>query len=330
MLKSIGSIQLALATVFVVPAVTGQDEGVTTLEAQLDATLSSLHYLAGLRNSAQAGEAGSMRAIIAATEEPREATPQRTSRLQGLRDEISKLRYSLDRLLADPKEVQAITNLPSSVLRTLGLGGETPTAPTAVPIGVQGTGARAVETPNTTTTPRASAPLGAQTQAPFTGAGATGPAAATPYSDAARPDVLVGTAPTIGLNGALHARIMGDLRPLDGVSPAARRRGDEALALEATDYVADAVRLGKLLVRADRPAEAIQVLENAERTPATRYWLARAYQAQERLDEALEIFIVLTEDEKAGEYRVLAERDRDFLQFKRDFLRNRKSSRRDR
>ena len=147
---------------------------------------------------------------------------------------------------------------------------------------------------------------------------------------AGRPDVLVGTAPTIGINGALHASIMGDIRPLDGVSPAARRRGDEALALEATDYVADAVRLGKLLVRADRPAEAIQILENAERTPATRYWLARAYQAQERLDEALEIFIVLTEDEKAGEYRVLAERDRDFLQFKRDFLRNRKSSRRDR
>ncbi len=327
MLKSIGSIQLALATVFVVPAVTGQDEGVTTLEAQLDATLSSLHYLAGLRNSAQAGEAGSMRAIIAATEEPREATPQRASRLQGLRDEISKLRYSLDRLLADPREVQAITNLPSSVLRTLGLGGETPTAPTGT-AGTSGAAARAVETPNTGTTSRESAPFGAPTRAPLTGTDATGGAATTP--DTARPDVLAGTAPTIGLNGALHARIMGDIRPLDGVSPAARRRGDEALALEATDYVADAVRLGKLLVRADRPAEAIQILENAERTPATRYWLARAYQAQERLDEALEIFIVLTEDEKAGEYRVLAERDRDFLQFKRDFLRNRKSSRRDR
>lgn len=328
MLKSIGSIQLALATVFVVPAVTGQDEGVTTLEAQLDATLSSLHYLSGLRNSAQAGEAGSMRAIIAATEEPREATPQRASRLQGLRDEISKLRYSLDRLLADPREVQAITSLPSSVLRTLGLGGEAPAVPTGVPTGTQPTGPRAIETPNTGTTSRETTPFGAPTRAPLTGTDATGAAATTP--DVARPDVLAGTAPTIGLNGALHARIMGDIRPLDGVSPAARRRGDEALALEATDYVADAVRLGKLLVRADRPAEAIQILENAERTPATRYWLARAYQAQERLDEALEIFIVLTEDEKAGEYRVLAERDRDFLQFKRDFLRNRKSSRRDR
>jgi len=326
MLKSIGSIQLALATVFVVPAVTGQDEGVTTLEAQLDATLSSLHYLTGLRTSAQAGEAGSMRAIIAATEEPREATPQRASRLQGLRDEISKLRYSLDRLLADPREVQAITNLPSSVLRTLGLGGETPTALTGAP----GAAARAVETPNTGTTSRESAPLSAPTRVPLTGTDAAGSTATAPNTDAARPDVLVGTAPTIGLNGALHARIMGDIRPLDGVSPAARRRGDEALALEASDYVADAVRLGKLLVRADRPAEAIQLLENAERTPATRYWLARAYQAQERLDEALEIFIVLTEDEKAGEYRVLAERDRDFLKFKRDFLRNRKDSRRDR
>ncbi|MEM1449202.1 MAG: tetratricopeptide repeat protein [Planctomycetota bacterium] len=334
MLKSIGTIQLALGTLLVVPAVTGQDSGARTLDEQLDATLSSLEYLSGLRTSVEGGDDAAMRALVAATEPARAASPQRAARMQTLRDEISRLRYSLDRLLADPSEVTAITSLPPSVLQTLGLGGGAPTPEKTTtesssagssPTGVDGIAPQV-------------APHGARTQpivqpvAPDAGTGTSAPitnwttgASSDPL--AARPDVVAGTAPTTGLGDAMHSAISGEVLPLDSVSAASRRRGDEALALEGDGYVADPVRLGKLLVRADRPAEAIELLEGSSDGPATRYWLARAYQAQDRLDEAVEIFVALADDDRAGEYRRYAERDLEFLQFKRDFARRERRAR---
>ena len=65
MMKSIGTVQLALATVFVVPAVTGQDEGVHSLQSQLSATLNSLDYLADLRDRAATGDKDAIGAIVA-------------------------------------------------------------------------------------------------------------------------------------------------------------------------------------------------------------------------------------------------------------------------
>lgn len=81
--------------------------------------------------------------------------------------------------------------------------------------------------------------------------------------------------------------------------------------------MADPIRLGKLLVRSGRPAEAIEVLEGAPRAAAQRYWLARAYQAQERFAEAIEIFRLLKDDEKAGDFARYAAEDLKFLEFKR-------------
>ncbi|MEM9381481.1 MAG: tetratricopeptide repeat protein [Planctomycetota bacterium] len=352
MLKSIGTIQLALGSLLVVPAVTGQDSGARTLDEQLDATLSSLEYLAGLRTAVEGGDDAAMRALVAATEPARAASPQRAARMQTLRDELSRLRYSLDRLLSDPSEVAAITSLPPSVVRTLGLGGAAPTAPSAT--ATAPTAIAPGETGDAGSTTADAAPHGGRSQpmlGPSSVASATGPgsgrgpvsvpdAAGTASSDvpawstgaaadplAARPDLVAGTAPTTGLGDAMHSAISGEVLPLDGVSNASRRRGDEALALEGEGYVADPVRLGKLLVRADRPAEAIELLEGSADGPATRYWLARAYQAQDRLDEAVEIFAALASSERAGEYRRYAERDLKFLEFKRDFARRERQAR---
>ena len=67
----------------------------------------SQEYLAGLRNAALEGDASAVRAIEQATEPSRDLRPVRDSRLQVLRDDISRLRFSHDRILADPAEVQA-------------------------------------------------------------------------------------------------------------------------------------------------------------------------------------------------------------------------------
>ncbi|MEM6672743.1 MAG: tetratricopeptide repeat protein [Planctomycetota bacterium] len=278
MLKSIGTIQLALATVFIVPAVTGQDEAGRSLESQLDATVRSLEYIAGLRESAAAGDRSAVRAIVDATQEATETAEARAERLSSLREDIARLRLALDDRFADPREVRAVTGLPPSVVHALGLAGRAPARDERLP------------------------------------------AAST---DGVRPIVST-TAPTAGLDAAARESLTTEIRPLDRVSSASRRRGGEVLPLEQDGYVADPARLGRLLVRADRSAEAIEILEGAPETPAVRYWLARAYQVRGRLDDALEILRPLSTDVGAGEYARYAERELDFLEFQRSLDRQRR------
>ncbi|MEL6713783.1 MAG: hypothetical protein AAFP86_08420, partial [Planctomycetota bacterium] len=171
MLKAIGAIQLVLAPIFVVPAVTRQD-GTGGIDTQLDATLRSLEYVAGLRNGVRAGDAQALRALDRATEPPRDASsPQRSAHLQALQDDIAELRYSLDRLLADSTEVDAIMAMPPSVLDALGLSGRPRVAIDAAPEGTVAPGAPV------TGGPAADAAAGAPEGANAPTIGSTGPAA---------------------------------------------------------------------------------------------------------------------------------------------------------
>ena len=129
MLKAIGTLQLVLAPLFVVPALTAQDGDDTSpmsgqsLQSQLDATLASVEYLPGLRSASRTGDASAVRAIVNATEAPRDTTLLRNERLATLQDDLARLRFQLDRLLGNPAEVAAITAMPPSVVSALGLGG---------------------------------------------------------------------------------------------------------------------------------------------------------------------------------------------------------------
>ncbi|MEO1695675.1 MAG: hypothetical protein AAFU73_00175 [Planctomycetota bacterium] len=322
MLKAIGAIQLVLAPIFVVPAVTRQD-GTGGIDTQLDATLRSLEYVAGLRNGVRAGDAQALRALDRATEPPRDASsPQRSAHLQALQDDIAELRYSLDRLLADSTEVDAIMAMPPSVLDALGLSGRPRVAIDAAPEGTVPPGAPVA------TGPATGAPE--DTNAPSTGAAA--PNAATPGSGAptvgttnAVPQAtgrvpstsLAGVSPTTGLDSAMHRALEGDVGPLDEVSPQSRRRGNEPAPLEGEGFVADPVRLGRLLVRSKRTSEAIELLEGRTDSLGARYWLARAYAEQQRLDEALEHFRELSTNPDGGIYARHAAQDLEFLEFKR-------------
>lgn len=297
MLKSIGILQLAIAPVLVLPAMTGQESPAGGIEGQLDATLQSIEYLRGLEVGVRTGDSQALRAIERSTEPARDATPQRAAHLEALQDDIARLRFSLDRLLANPAEVEAIMGMPSSVVRALGLGGAAvalaPSEARALAPRVEADGTIAIpaNTPDRT-------------------------AVAITNPAAARPETIAGTRATTGLTEAARAALSGELGPLDSVRETSRRRGNEPVALEGDHYVADPVRLGRLLVRSARPAEAVEILAAIKDDAGARYWLARAYQQLERSTEALAIFRELSADENAGVHRRHAREDLEFLEFK--------------
>ena len=289
MMKSIGTVQLALATVFVVPAVTGQDENVNSLQSQLSATLNSLDYLTDLRDRAASGDRTAVGAIVSTTEAPRD--PQRAggSYLESLQTDLARLRFQLDRLLGTPSEVKAIMQLPGNVVRSLGLAG----APAE-----RGTNGGTSTAPEQANNPNAST----------SGLQASG----------AR---LLGLGGSEGMSTAMLQQINSELLPLDSVTDSARRRGAESVSLEGDGYIAAPTRLGRLYVRRGRAAEALTVLEAAPKSPARTYWLARSYQALERYEDAADLYRNLIADPAAADFQRQAERDLKFVDFSRQ-LRN--------
>jgi tetratricopeptide (TPR) repeat protein len=284
MMKSIGTIQLALATVFVVPAVTGQDQGAQSLQSQLSATLSSLDYLANLRDRAATGDKDAIGAIVATTETPRKPERAGGPYLESLQTDLARLRFQLDRLLGTPSEVEAIMQLPGGVVRSLGLAG-----------------APATGTETSAEGPRSDRAPGSA------------------FQDLAPPGFEVFT--VSGMSPAMLQQINSELLPLDSVTESARRRGAEAIALEGAGYVAAPTRLGRLYVRRGRAAEAVTVLESAPAAPARTYWLARAYQSLQRYEEAADLYRSLLNDPAAADFHRQAKQDLKFVDFSRQ-LRN--------
>jgi hypothetical protein len=121
-------------------------------------------------------------------------------------------------------------------------------------------------------------------------------------------------APTTGLAPGQTGVLKTVLPPLQQVDASSQRRGDEPVALEEADFSADAVRQGKLLFRAGRHAEAIQLLtRNGE--PEAKYWLAQTYRAVGRVAEALELLRAIAENAEAGPYARYAATDIEFIDF---------------
>lgn len=314
MFKSIGILQLTLAPALVLPAMTGQESPAGGIEGQLEATLQSIEYLRGLEVSVRTGDPQALRALERSTEPARDATPQRAAHLEALQDDIARLRFSLDRLLADPSELEAIMSMPVSVQRALGLVGKAPAA------GPNGAGAQGTATMPFPTGP--SVGTDGTIEIPASTPDRTAVAITDPA--AARPETVAGVGNTIGLTEAARSAMKGELGPLDNVRETSRRRGNEPVALEGDNYVADPVGLGRLLVRSKRPAEAVEVLSVIKNDAGARYWLARAYQQLDRTTEALEIFRALSADDEAGVHQRHAKQDLEFLEFKQALKKRRR------
>jgi hypothetical protein len=127
-------------------------------------------------------------------------------------------------------------------------------------------------------------------------------------------------APTVGLQPGQATNLKSVLPPLEDVAPEAQRRGGEPLQIEQADFTADAVRQGKLLFRANRHAEAIQLLQGRKGNHEAQYWLAQAYRAMERVPEALEILRTLAVSADAGPFARYAKSDLEFIEFERSLL----------
>ena len=91
-------------------------------------------------------------------------------------------------------------------------------------------------------------------------------------------------------------------------------------SLEADGYNADTVRQGRLLFRANRFAEAIDVLAGMPDDPEAKYWTARCYEALGNEHEAVVRYRQLTEETGGAEYIARrAEHDLSFLEWKQRF-----------
>jgi len=261
MLKYTTASSLALAGLFVVPGMAGQQDGSQGLVAQLDATIASIDYLGELVKRLEAGDRSALPLLLGATEPARLNELQSEAKLVTLRGDVSRLRLALDKLL-----------------ERLGIDPYIPGVP----------GPTAPATPADQRVPRS-------------------------------PDNWSngGLAPTTGLGPGQADNLKSVLPPLEKIDAEPRRTGSDRVALEDADFTADAVRQGKLLFRAKRYAESIQLLRPIKDNSEARYWLAQAYRAMDRVPEAQDILRLLAQEDAAGAFKRYAQSDLEFIEFER-------------
>ena len=102
MLKFNYALNLGLATLLVVPAVTLGSGGEDSLEATLQRTLKALDQLAAVEQRLQSGDASAIHTVIAATEAPlptpAEEPGARDALLETLRHDVARLQGETERL----------------------------------------------------------------------------------------------------------------------------------------------------------------------------------------------------------------------------------------
>jgi hypothetical protein len=89
--------------------------------------------------------------------------------------------------------------------------------------------------------------------------------------------------------------------------------------LEGEGFSADSVRQARLLILAERPLEALDLLKRAPDGAEVKYWRARSLEKLGRLDEAISTYREVTSDATAGPLALRAGQDVEFLEWKRDF-----------
>ena len=150
--------------------------------------------------------------------------------------------------------------------------------------------------------------------------------------------------------GPLNLRIVGPKAPAGPLAqtsepqPEVEEQGTVSNAprgntkrLEGSGFTADAVRHARLLILAERPGEALQILERAPAGIENSYWRARCLEELGSLDEAISAYREVaahpsaadsaqdsagSSGERSDSFGMLAQRalqDVEFLEWKRDF-----------
>jgi len=100
----------------------------------------------------------------------------------------------------------------------------------------------------------------------------------------------------------------------------APRGARDKASLEGEGYVADTLRQGRLLFRAKRYEEAIEVLARLDGDAEARYWAARSFEALGDEQEASRRYRALIDDPAGAEHIARrAEQDLSFLEWKQHF-----------
>ncbi len=126
-------------------------------------------------------------------------------------------------------------------------------------------------------------------------------------------------APTTGLPESVRRSLFEGPRPLVELPAHVSANPRASRNFEVEGYSADPLREGRLYCRVGRFAEAITILERIDDSPEADYWIAQAYEALERYEEALAGYTALAESESAGSFAARASRDLEFLRWKMDF-----------
>lgn len=281
MLKTIWLAPIGMASLLIAPAA---DElggiGLDDLMRKLEQTRRSLDLLEGIARL-PLGETRIER-VLAATEPPTGDPRQRDRRLDLLREEVSRLRETVDRIELDRPAAAPAT--PSSGERSEPQQDGRPDA--------------------------ADSPLDSNGTSSDQGSPASLPALAGPP-----PSTGLTPAELKRLSSWLPPVTS---TPTGAAAAAESRR---PLALEGPDYSADPLRQGRAYYRAGRYAEALVLLARAGDDPQARYWRARCHEQLGHIDEALagyEDVARLAEGTALGER---SRNDHDFLSWKQAFLR---------
>lgn len=122
-----------------------------------------------------------------------------------------------------------------------------------------------------------------------------------------------------GILGSLDRA--GDPRTRPRASNTSPRAAQKRNLESDPEFTADAVRQGRLLVRARRYSEAVEILRPHVDDVGGRYWLGRATAELGFLAEAIEMLEAVSADPDSGSYASRAELDLRFLLVRRDLER---------
>ncbi|MBM3991432.1 MAG: hypothetical protein FJ298_10565 [Planctomycetes bacterium] len=279
MLKFNYALNLGLATLLVVPAVTLGSGGEDSLEATLQRTLKALDQLAAVEQRLQAGDASAIATVIAATE-PALPTPEGEP---GARDALlDTLRHDVARLQGDAERLEN-AELEGSLAPTLAPS----TAPSTAPSNAPGNAPGAV-----------------------TGAVTDDAPATRGLDDALRARLAVNT-----LSGP--RREQDTSAPKSECAPTPT--SGAARAFEQAGYYADALRLGRACYRQGRYAEALASFELRLDDVECSYWRARTLEKLGRDTDAIAGFAAVLARKDALALAERAREDLEFLQWRVDF-----------
>lgn len=289
MMNHTGSIALGLGIFFAVPAITVGDGLPDSLETALDETLYALKVLGELDKRFESGESLSVQTMVDVTESGMENERASDERLTELRDEVAGLQAKFDikkingELASRDSESanHAREETAAPVIRKLG-----PTMGTAgVSQGLSSTFIKAL----------GSGQIGPQSQASDGHGNDEGPASQPTSQPIEKHKETAGS----------H-----EDKPGEHSSDSPEGKG----------YSANPMRQAQACFKAGRYEQGLSLLEAAEPSPLVDYWMARMLERLGRIDEAVKLYTAIETNDEAAELHTAAKRDREFAEWRRDFL----------